>query len=215
MKLITEIVEDVNILSEEDDKGNKNFYIEGVFLQSEIKNRNGRVYPKSVMDSAVNQYRKTYMENGRAFGELSHPDSPQINLDRVSHLITDLKEDGNNYYGKAKILKTPNGNIVRGIMEGGGKLGVSSRGMGSLSEKNGTKYVGSDFMIATAADVVADPSAPDAFVDGIFEGKEWVYVNGEIHEKTIEQYKKEINNAGCNITQKKKDAFIDWLRKLG
>lgn len=185
MKLIAEIVEDVQIITE--DKG-QNLFIEGIFLQSEMKNRNGRVYPKSVMEREVSRYMKEYVDAKRAFGELGHPEGPTINLDRVSHMITSLKEEGNNYVGKAKIMNTPMGNIVKNLIDGGAKLGVSSRGMGSLKVNNeGINEVQDDFYLATAADIVADPSAPDAFVQGIMENKEWMFVNGSWTYQNIDE----------------------------
>lgn len=188
MKLITENIEDIQILTEEKD-GKKNLYIEGVFLQSEIKNRNGRVYPFKVLEKEVNRYNEEYVKTGRALGELGHPDGPTVNLDRVSHRITSLRAEGNNFIGKAQILSTPMGKIASSLIGEGVKLGVSSRGMGSIFQKNGVNYVGEDFMLATAADIVADPSAPDAFVDGIMEGKEWVWDNGILKEQEINELK--------------------------
>ena len=187
MKLITEIVENVQVITE---GTNKDLYIEGVFLQSELANRNNRIYPKSVMEKEVARYMKEYVESKRAFGELGHPEGPTINLDRVSHIITSLKEDGNNYVGRAKILNTPMGNIVKGLIEGGAQLGVSSRGMGTLKERDGVNEVQEDFYLATAADIVADPSAPDAFVQGIMENKEWMFVNGSWTYQNIDETKK-------------------------
>jgi len=180
MKLISEFNdhEVSSVIVEENAKGEKEYFIQGVFMQSEIKNRNGRVYPKDIMEKEVNRYRENFIEKKRAFGELGHPEGPTINLDRVSHLITSLEEDGNNYIGKAKILSTPNGQIVRNLINDGAKLGVSSRGLGSLEQKGGAQYVKGDFKLATAADIVADPSAPEAFVEGIMEGVEWIYENG-------------------------------------
>jgi hypothetical protein len=187
MKLISEIVENVQVITE---GTNKDLYIEGVFLQSELANRNNRIYPKSVMEKEVARYMKEYVESKRAFGELGHPEGPTINLDRVSHIITSLKEDGNNYVGRAKILNTPMGNIVKGLIEGGAQLGVSSRGMGTLKERDGVNEVQEDFYLATAADIVADPSAPDAFVQGIMENKEWMFVNGSWTYQNIDETKK-------------------------
>jgi len=188
MKLISEIVESVQVISE---GTSKDLYIEGVFLQSEMANKNKRIYPKSVMEKEVARYMKEYVDSKRAFGELGHPEGPTINLDRVSHIITSLKEDGNNYIGRAKILNTPMGNIVKGLIEGGAQLGVSSRGMGTLKEKeDGINEVQSDFYLATAADIVADPSAPDAFVQGIMENKEWMFVNGSWTYQNIDETKK-------------------------
>jgi len=194
MKLITENIEDIQILTEEKD-GKKNLYIEGVFLQSEIKNRNGRIYPFSVLEKEVGRYNEEYVKTGRALGELGHPDGPTVNLDRVSHRITSLKAEGNNFIGKAQILATPMGNIAKSLLEEGVKLGVSSRGMGSINRQENANYVMDDFMLATAADIVADPSAPDAFVNGIMEGKEWVWDNGILQEKTVAKYQRHINES--------------------
>ena len=178
MKLITELNESIKYVTETKESGKKTMYIEGVFLQSEIKNRNGRVYPKHVLEREVNRYNEQFVSKGRAFGELGHPDGPQINLDRISHIIESLKQDGTNFIGRAKITDTPMGNIARGIIESGGQLGVSTRGMGSLKlNKEGVNEVQDDFHLATAADIVADPSAPDAFVNGIMEGVEWIWEN--------------------------------------
>lgn len=188
MKLISEIVENVQVITE---GKSKDLYIEGVFLQSELANRNNRIYPKAVMEKEVARYMKEYVDANRAFGELGHPEGPTINLDRVSHIITSLKEDGNNYIGRAKILNTPMGNIVKGLIEGGAQLGVSSRGMGTLKERDGgINEVQNDFYLATAADIVADPSAPDAFVQGIMENKEWMFVNGQWTYQNIDETKK-------------------------
>ena len=188
MKLISEIVENVQVITE---GKSKDLYIEGVFLQSELANRNNRIYPKAVMEKEVARYMKEYVDSKRAFGELGHPEGPTINLDRVSHIITSLKEDGNNYIGRVKILNTPMGNIVKGLIEGGAQLGVSSRGMGTLKERDGgINEVQSDFYLATAADIVADPSAPDAFVQGIMENKEWMFVNGSWTYQNIDETKK-------------------------
>ena len=194
MKLITENIEDIQILTEEKD-GKKNLYIEGVFLQSEIKNRNGRIYPFKVLEKEVNRYNEEYVRTGRALGELGHPDGPTVNLDRVSHRITSLRAEGNNFIGKAQILATPMGSIAKSLLEEGVKLGVSSRGMGSIDRQEHANYVMDDFMLATAADIVADPSAPDAFVNGIMEGKEWVWDNGILQEKTVAKYQRHINES--------------------
>ena len=174
-------------MTEEKD-GQKHLYIEGVFLQSEVRNRNGRVYPFSVLEKEVGRYNEEYVTKGRALGELGHPDGPTVNLDRVSHRITSLKAEGNNFVGKARILDTPMGNIAKSLLGEGVKLGVSSRGMGSIDKREDANYVMDDFMLATAADIVADPSAPDAFVNGIMEGKEWVWDNGLLKEKTVSKY---------------------------
>ena len=176
MRLIAEEIVQVEFLSEEKN-GKKSHFIEGVFLQSEIKNKNGRVYPQGVLAREVAKYDEHHIQKGRALGELGHPEGPSINLDRVSHKIESLREDGNNFIGRAKILETPMGNIAKNLLDEGVRLGVSSRGMGSLKEKDGVNFVADDFMLATAADIVADPSAPDAFVNGIMEGKEWVWNN--------------------------------------
>lgn len=197
MKLISEFndYEVAPVIVEANEKGEKEYFIEGIFMQSEIKNRNGRVYPKEVMQKEVNRYRKEFVEKKRAFGELGHPEGPTINLDKVSHLITTLEEDGNNYIGRAKILSTPNGQIVRNLIDDGAKLGVSSRGLGSLEEKGGAQYVKGDFQLATAGDIVADPSAPEAFVEGIMEGVEWVMENGILKAIQVEQMQKELRSA--------------------
>jgi len=206
MKLISEFndyaIEPVII--EENEKGQKEYFIEGIFMQSEIKNRNGRVYPKDVMEKEVNRYVKEFVEKDRAFGELGHPEGPTINLDKVSHMITKLEADGNNYVGRAKILSTPNGQIVRNLIDDGAKLGVSSRGLGSLEQKDGAQVVKSDFQLATAGDIVADPSAPEAFVEGIMEGVEWIYENGILRAQEVEQMKKEIQVAKLNKLEETK-----------
>jgi hypothetical protein len=178
MKLFREINEEVEILTEETEKGERKYFIEGIFLQGNLQNRNGRIYPMEVLEREAARYRKNFIDQKRAFGELGHPEGPTINLERASHMITSLERDGNNYIGKAKVLDTPYGKIVKNLVDEGAKLGVSSRGIGSLEEKKGVNYVKDDFQLATAADIVADPSAPDAFVNGILEGKEWVYQAG-------------------------------------
>ena len=184
MKLITEQIESIKVIKEEKN-GKTNLYITGPFLQAEVTNRNGRCYPFQILEREVKKYTDKYITCGRALGELGHPDGPTVNLDRVSHMITSLKSEGNNFIGKAKILDTPMGNIAKSLLDEGVKLGVSSRGVGSLIERNGVKYVGDDFMLSTAADIVSDPSAPDAFVQGIMEGKEWVWQNGRLAEQTL------------------------------
>ena len=190
MRLIKEFNESINYLTEETkDKNKPNVFIEGVFLQSDLKNKNGRIYPKEIMQREVQRYVDENVKTKRAYGELGHPEGPTVNLDRVSHMITSLKEDGNNWIGKAKIMDTPMGRIVKELISEGAQLGVSSRGLGSLKERNGINEVQGDFMLATAADIVADPSAPDAFVSGIMEGKEWVFVNGKWTEQDIEEAK--------------------------
>ncbi len=214
MKLIKELNEEVDYLVEENE-GKKNHYIQGVFLQSEITNRNGRMYPKSVLDREVKNYSEKYIKTNRALGELGHPEGPTVNLDRVSHKITELKEDGNNFVGKAKLLDTPMGNIAKNLLGEGVKLGVSSRGMGTLKRENGSSVVGEDFMLATAADIVSDPSAPDAFVEGIMEGKEWVWENGRLAEKDVAAIKHELDHATLiNIQEKKISAFETFIKGL-
>ena len=193
VKLISEQVQDVEYITEEKEDGKKNYKIKGVFMQADIKNRNGRVYPMEILQKEVKRYNKQYINEKRAFGELGHPDGPTVNLERASHMITGLYPDGKNFIGEAKILSTPMGNIVKNLMDEGAKLGVSSRGMGSLSQKNGANYVGKDFYLATAADIVADPSAPNAFVEGIMEGKEWVWDNGTLIESELVRMKERIN----------------------
>ena len=218
MKLISEQwSDDVNYLIEEDPKtGKKHAFIEGVMLQTEVKNKNGRIYPMEVMRKEVARYNKEYVEQSRAYGELGHPEGPTINLERTSHLITSLKEDGKNFIGKAKILSTPMGEIVRSLLDDGARLGVSSRGMGSLKASNGgVQMVQSDFQLATAADIVADPSAPDAFVDGVMEGVEWVWDNGVIKAQKIEEYKHSIARARTHKLQEVKlNVFNDFLKNL-
>ena len=214
MKLIKELTEEVEYITEENE-GKKNHYIQGVFLQSEITNRNGRMYPKSVLAREVKNYNEKYIKTNRALGELGHPEGPTVNLDRVSHKITELKEDGNNFVGKAKLLDTPMGNIAKNLLGEGVKLGVSSRGMGTLKRENGASVVGEDFMLATAADIVSDPSAPDAFVEGIMEGKEWVWENGRLQEKDVAAIKQELDHATLiNIQEKKISAFETFLKGL-
>lgn len=214
MKLITEYVEnDLNYLTEEKD-GKKQYVIEGIFMQADSKNRNGRIYPKAVMEAAVDRYVTEQVSKGRAVGELNHPEGPTINLDKVSHKITELRWEGNNVVGKAQILDTPMGQIVKGLMEGGVQLGVSSRGMGSLVQKGGVNVVNKDFQLATV-DIVQDPSAPEAFVNGIMEGVEWIWDNGILKAQEIEQFETEINEAldiGNPDIQMK--AFKDFLSKL-
>ena len=216
MKLITEEVSNVKFITE--GKGaNKKMYIEGVFLQGNIKNRNGRMYPIETLNREVGRYSESFINKGRALGELGHPDGPTVNLDRVSHKITQLRREGNNYMGKAQLLDTPMGKIAKSLIGEGVTLGVSSRGVGSLQTSNeGYKVVGEDFMLATAADIVADPSAPDAFVSGIMEGKEWVWDGGILREKFAEKTYKQINTL---VTQKKLDEeklglFNDFLSNL-
>ena len=216
MKLIREEIENVEIIVESKG-GKKSLYIEGVFLQGDIKNRNGRMYPMETLRKEVGRYMQENVDTGRALGELGHPDGPTVNLDRVSHKIVSLKESGSNFIGKAKILGTPMGKIASSLLDEGVKLGVSSRGIGSLREdRNGVKVVGEDFMLATAADIVADPSAPDAFVSGIMEGKEWVWEGGILREKYAEQTKRRINTLVDQKTldEHKLNLFDDFLRSL-
>ena len=195
MKLIAEYVDqDIQFVTEATESGEKKYVIEGIFAQAESKNRNGRIYPKQIMESAVNKFVNEQVKTKRAVGELNHPDGPTVNLDKVSHLITALEWDGDNVMGKASILDTPNGKIVKGLLDGGVKLGVSTRGMGSLENKNGTMYVKDDFMLATV-DIVQDPSAPEAFVNGIMEGVDWVWNNGVIQPQEIEKIETEIKQA--------------------
>ena len=216
MKLITETIEDINLICEDlEESGKKSYYIEGVFLQGDIKNRNGRIYPSAVLSKEVDKYTESFISKGRALGELGHPEGPTINLDRVSHKIVSLKKEGTNFIGKAKLLETPMGKIASNLLNEGVKLGVSSRGMGSLELKNGVNYVKDDFMLATAADIVADPSAPDAFVEGIMEGKEWVWESGVLREVQIEQIKRSIDTASrVELEERKIKAFENFLRGL-
>jgi hypothetical protein len=216
MRLIREQVTETKFIVEEKLGKGKQYFIEGIFLQSELKNRNGRMYPESVMDKEATRYVKEYVQANRAYGELGHPDTPTINLDRVSHLIVDLRKEGTNYVGKAKILETPMGAIARGLLEGGASLGVSSRALGSLKEdKDGVQIVQDDFMLSTAADIVADPSAPDAFVRGIMEGVEWVYVDGKYVQKDIEETRKIIRaTPSKRLSEQSLKEFARFLKKL-
>ena len=193
VKLIAEAVEEVEYITEEKEGGGKNYKIRGIFMQADIKNRNGRIYPMEVLDEEVRNYNKKFIQQNRAFGELGHPDGPTVNLERVSHMITSLEPDGKNFIGEAKIMDTPMGKIVKNLMDEGAKLGVSSRGMGSLKQKGGANVVSDDFYLATAADIVADPSAPNAFVEGIMEGKEWVWNNGALVEAHVAELKKKFD----------------------
>ena len=214
MKLITEQIEEVKFLTEEN-KGKKNHYIQGVFLQGEIKNRNGRVYPIDILEREVGRYTTENISKNRALGELGHPEGPTVNLDRASHKIESLVREGNNYIGKAKLLDTPMGQIAKSLLDEGVSLGVSSRGVGSLREMGGANYVRDDYQLATAADIVADPSAPDAFVEGIMEGKEWVWDNGLLKEQEISSIKKGIDAATLyNLQERKVSAFEQFLKGL-
>lgn len=201
MKLICELTEDLKYITESSEDGKKNLYIEGIWMQGNIKNRNGRSYPTATLAKEANRYIREFVEKNRAFGELGHPQGPSINLDRVSHMITDLRQEGDNFVGRAKIMETPMGNIARNIIESGGQLGVSTRGMGSLKEVNGIMEVQDDFHLATAGDIVADPSAPDAFVNGIMEGVEWVWNNGILKASKIEEYKEEIEESASKVSK--------------
>ena len=214
MRLIAEELTEVKFLTEEKE-GKKNYFIEGIFLQSEIANKNGRMYPFKTLQREVAKYHENFIRQGRALGELGHREGPSINLDRVSHKIERLSEDGNNFVGRAKILDTPNGKIAKSLLDEGVRLGVSSRGMGSLKKESTCNVVQDDFMLATAADIVADPSAPDAFVDGIMEGKEWIWDNGILKESAIAEIKKEIDQATLrNLQERKISAFDKFLRSL-
>ena len=214
MKLISEAIEDVEYITEEKN-GKKQYKIKGIFMQADVKNRNGRIYPMEVLQKEVAKYNKNFIKENRAYGELGHPDGPTVNLERVSHMITELHPDGKNFVGEAKILGTPMGEIVKDIINDGGKLGVSSRGMGSLNQKGGTNYVRDDFYLATAADIVADPSAPNAFVEGIMEGKEWVWNNGALQEAELVGLQKEFD-----VKKRQRDAnkealaFAKFLKRL-
>ena len=215
VKLFSEAIEDVEYICEEKESGKKNYKIRGVFMQADVKNRNGRVYPMDVLQKEVTKYNKNFIQQKRAFGELGHPDGPTVNLERVSHMITSLAPDGKNFIGEAKILETPMGKIVKNLMDEGAKLGVSSRGMGSLDQKKGANYVRDDFYLATAADIVADPSAPNAFVEGIMEGKEWVWNNGALIEAELVELRQKFD-----VKNRQRDAkvealeFAKFLKKL-
>ena len=214
MKLISEEISSAEYIVEETN-GKKDYKIRGVFLQSDIKNRNGRIYENGILANEVSRYNKEFIQKNRAFGELGHPDGPTVNLERVSHMITALTPDGKNFMGEAKIMNTPYGKIVKGLIDEGAQLGVSSRGMGSLVSKNGANYVGKDFYLATAADIVADPSAPDAFVEGIMEAKEWVWDNGKLVEKDIEAWKRQIRETKQRkLDEVKLKVFESFLGKL-
>jgi hypothetical protein len=216
MRLIREVLDTTNLIVESKLGKGKEYFIEGIFLQSELKNRNGRMYPESIMDNEVGRYIKESVDKNRAYGELGHPDTPSINLDRVSHMIVSLRKEGTNYIGKAKILETPMGQIARGLLDGGANLGVSSRALGSLQTNNeGVQIVQDDFMLSTAADIVADPSAPDAFVRGIMESKEWVFVDGKFVEQHIEEAQRSIRKASSrNLEEAKIHAFQKFLSKI-
>lgn len=214
MKLITEAIENIQVL-EEEKNGKKLLYIEGVFLQSELKNRNGRMYPFETLNREVGRYNEEYVKSKRALGELGHPDGPTVNLDRVSHRITSLRAEGNNFVGKAQILDTPMGNIARNLLKEGVQLGVSSRGMGSIDKREDCSIVQDDFMLTTAADIVADPSAPDAFVNGIMEGKEWVWNNGILKETVVDKYQSYVSKSTHkNLEERTLKVFEHFLSGL-
>ena len=214
MKLITETIENIEVLTEEKN-GKKDYKIKGIFMQADIKNRNGRIYPVGTLAKEVKRYNEQFINKKRAFGELGHPDGPTVNLERVSHMITSLKPEGKNFVGEAKIMDTPYGKIVKNLIDEGAQLGVSSRGMGSLQSGSQGNVVGKDFYLATAADIVADPSAPDAFVEGIMEGKEWVWDNGVLKSMEVERYKEEIEKTKrAELAEKKASIFKDFLKKI-
>ena len=215
MKLITEVIEGLDYISEANENGEKEFFIEGIFMQANQKNRNGRIYPTEVLQREVARYNKEYVEKNRAFGELGHPQGPTINLERVSHMIKELKQDGDNFMGKAKIMDSPYGTIVKNLIKEGASLGVSSRGMGSLKSKNGVNEVQGDFYLATAADIVADPSAPDAFVEGIMEGVEWIKESGVFRAVEIESWKDQIRQTKQrHLEEKKLEIMKNFFSKL-
>ena len=214
MKLITEEIQDAQYIVEESN-GKKNYAIKGIFMQADVKNRNGRVYPSEVLQREVVRYNREFINKNRAFGELGHPEGPTVNLERVSHMVKALYPDGKNFLGEAKVLDTPYGKIVKNLIDEGAKLGVSSRGMGTLYQKNGANYVKDDFYLATAADIVADPSAPDAFVEGIMEGKEWVWDNGRLKEQAISELKLQVLKAKREqIADVKARVFESFLKNL-
>ena len=215
VKLISEEIQDVEYITEQKENGKKNYKIKGIFMQADIKNRNGRIYPQEVLEKEVRRYNKDQINNNRAYGELGHPEGPTINLERASHMITKLFPDGKNFIGEAKVLSTPMGKIVENLLDDGAKLGVSSRGMGSLNQKNGANYVRDDFYLATAADIVADPSAPNAFVQGIMEGKEWVWNHGTLVEAELVRMKDRIERR-TRSRHAKEDAleFAKFLKLL-
>ena len=215
LKLISEEIQDVEYITEQKEGGKKDYKLKGIFMQADIKNRNGRIYPMEVLEKEVRRYTKENIAQKRAVGELGHPEGPTINLERASHMITALKPDGKNFIGEAKVLSTPMGEIVKNLMDEGAKLGVSSRGMGSLNQKNGANYVRNDFYLATAADIVADPSAPNAFVEGIMESREWVWENGRLVERDIEAWKRQIREAKQRkLDETKLKVFKSFLGKL-
>ena len=217
MKLISEHLDQIEFITEDDAEGKKNYKIRGVFMEADVKNRNNRMYPMAVLEKEVKRYNKEYVQQKRAFGELGHPDGPTVNLERVSHMITKLYPDGKQFVGEAKIMDTPYGKIVKNLIDEGAKLGVSSRGMGSLEPQRDMHVVKDDFYLATAADIVADPSAPNAFVEGIMEGKEWIWDNGKIREMDIEAYKRELNVKYARKSAREEKAveiFEDFMSKF-
>ena len=211
MKLISEHLDDIEFITEDDAEGKKNYRIKGVFMEADIKNRNNRMYPMNVLEKEVKRYNKEYIQQKRAFGELGHPDGPTVNLERVSHMITKLYPDGKQFVGEAKIMDTPYGKIVKNLIDEGAKLGVSSRGMGSLEPRRDMHVVKDDFYLATAADIVADPSAPNAFVEGIMEGKEWIWDNGIVREVNIAKYRAELRKESKRLEEKKIKVFNEFM----
>ena len=211
MKLISEHLDQIEFITEDDAEGKKNYKIRGVFMEADVKNRNNRMYPMQVLEKEVKRYNKEYVQQKRAFGELGHPDGPTVNLERVSHMITKLYPDGKQFVGEAKVMDTPYGKIVKNLIDEGAKLGVSSRGMGSLEPQRDMHVVKDDFYLATAADIVADPSAPNAFVEGIMEGKEWVWDNGIVKEVDIAQYRAELRKESKRLDEKKAEVFKKFM----
>ena len=211
MKLISEHLDDIEFITEDDAEGKKNYRIRGVFMEADIKNRNNRMYPMAVLEKEVKRYNKEYIQQKRAFGELGHPDGPTVNLERVSHMITKLYPDGKQFVGEAKIMDTPYGKIVKNLIDEGAKLGVSSRGMGSLEPRRDMHVVKDDFYLATAADIVADPSAPNAFVEGIMENKEWIWDNGVVKEVNIAKYRAELRKESKRLEEKKIKLFNEFM----
>ena len=211
MKLISEHLDQIEFITEDDSEGKKNYKIKGVFMEADVKNRNNRMYPMQVLEKEVKRYNKEYVQQKRAFGELGHPDGPTVNLERVSHMITKLYPDGKQFVGEAKVMDTPYGKIVKNLIDEGAKLGVSSRGMGSLDPQRDMHIVKDDFYLATAADIVADPSAPNAFVEGIMEGKEWVWDNGIVKEVDIAKYRAELRKESKRLEEKKIKIFNEFM----
>ena len=211
MKLISEHLDDIEFITEDDAEGKKNYRIKGVFMEADIKNRNNRMYPMNVLEKEVKRYNREYIQQNRAFGELGHPDGPTVNLERVSHMITKLYPDGKQFVGEAKIMDTPYGKIVKNLIDEGAKLGVSSRGMGSLEPRRDMHVVKDDFYLATAADIVADPSAPNAFVEGIMESKEWIWDNGVVKEVDIAKYRAELRKESKRLEEKKIKLFNEFM----